>query len=197
MGKGAETRASILDAALRQVSVVGLEGLTIGTLAKETGLSKSGLFAHFTSKERLQQKTLEWASEVFIAQVLVPAIALPRGEPRVRAIFDNWLRWAFVGELPGGCIFLSAAAELDDRTGPVRDHLEETQRKWVGSLARAASLAKAAGHFRGDLDCQQFAFELYGIMMSAHFYGRLLRDKESEPRARRAFESLLDKSRPS
>jgi len=196
MGKGDETRAAVLDFALREASRVGLEGLSIGNLARDLGLSKSGLFAHFQSKEALQIQVLETAAARFLETVMAPALRVPRGEPRIRALFERWLEWSDVLGLPGGCIFVAAAAELDDREGPVREALVRSQRDWLEALARAARLAVEVGHFRADLDAAQFAHELYSILLGFHHARRLLRDPDARRRAERAFEALLARSRP-
>ena len=196
MGKGDETRAAVLDFALREASRVGLEGLSIGNLARDLGLSKSGLFAHFQSKEALQIQVLETAAARFLETVMAPALRVPRGEPRIRALFERWLEWSDVLGLPGGCIFVAAAAELDDREGPVREALVRSQRDWLEALARAARLAVEVGHFRADLDAAQFAHELYSILLGFHHARRLLRDPDARRRAERAFEALVARSRP-
>jgi AcrR family transcriptional regulator len=191
MRKGEKTRGAILDEALRVASERGFEGLTIGRLAETLDLSKSGLFAHFSSKEGLQLQTLERAAERFTEVVVRPALAAASGEPRVRALFERWLEWPRRVRQPGGCIFVAAAAELDDRPGPVRDRLVELQRGWLASLARAARRAQEVGHFRRDLDPDQFAFEQHGIALSWHWHARLVRDPRAMERARNAFERLI------
>jgi len=191
MSKGEETRTVILDTALELASMDGLEGLSIGSLAREVGLSKSGLFAHFNSKENLQLGVLETAVERFVATVVTPALGAPRGEPRVRAMFENWLAWARAPFLPGGCVFVATANELDDRPGPLRDALVAAQEQWLGTLAKAAGIAVAEGHFRADLEADQFAYELYSILLAYHLFRRLLRDPKAEERSRKAFERLL------
>lgn len=196
MGKGEQTRDAILERAIRLASQVGLEGLTIGRLAGALDLSKSGLFAHFASKEALQVQTLERAGEQFVEVVVRPALAEPRGEPRLRALFERWLRWPELVPQPGGCLFVQAAAELDDRPGPARDLLVALQREWLAALATAVRSARAEGHFRRDVDPEQVAFELLGIMLSTHHAARLLRDPKAAARARRAFERLLAACRP-
>jgi AcrR family transcriptional regulator len=195
MGKGEQTRTAILDRAVGLASAVGLEGLTIGRLASEAHLSKSGLFAHFASKEALQVRTLDRAAERFVEVVVKPALAAGRGEPRVRALFERWLRWPVEFPQPGGCIFVAASAELDDRPGPARDRLAQLQREWLDALARSVRVAKEEGHFRAEVDPEQFAFETYGIMLMTHLSMRLLRDRQATARARRAFERLLEKSK--
>lgn len=196
MAKGEATKDAILDRALSMATQTGLEGLTMGTLAKEVNLSKSGLFAHFQSKEQLQLDVLEMAAAKFVEKVVAPAIREPRGEPRVRALFERWLEWEAAKFLPGGCPFLAMASELDDRPGPLRDRLVVGQLDWLETLAKAARIAIAEGHFRADLDPYQFAYELKANILAYHQFSRLLRDPTAEQRARQAFESLLASSRP-
>jgi AcrR family transcriptional regulator len=193
--KGEQTRDAILERAMSLASQVGLEGLTIGRLADELELSKSGLFAHFRSKEALQVQTLERAADRFVEVVVKPSLAAPRGEPRVRALFENWLRWPRAVPQPGGCIFVAAAAELDDRPGPARDRLVRLQKDWLDTLAGAVRIAIGEGHFRRGVDPEQFAFEMYGIMLVCHQAIRLLNDAKAVDRARRAFEALLAAAR--
>lgn len=197
MGKGEQTRAAVLDRAVELASALGLEGLSIGRLAGEARLSKSGLFAHFASKEDLQVRILERAAERFAEVVLKPALAAKRGEPRVRELFQRWLRWGLEVSKPGGCIFVAASAELDDRPGPARDRLAQLQRDWLDFLAGAVRIAKDEGHFRAEVDPQQFAFEVYGIALVTHLAVRLLGDDDAVPRARRAFARLLESARAS
>src|SRR5687768_8025264 len=135
MSKGEETRREILGSALSLASEVGLEGLSIGLLAGRVGMSKSGLFAHFESKERLQVAVLEEATRRFVDLVVAPALRAPRGKPRVVALLERWLSWSQQDFMPGGCIFLSASGELDDRPGPARDALVASQRDWQDTLA--------------------------------------------------------------
>lgn len=191
MGKGAETRERILDQAVRLASRDGLEGLTIGTLSSELGLSKSGLFAHFGSKDELQLQVLQAAVHRFEHEVIRPALAEPRGEPRVRALFDRWIAWVNGQDMPGGCLLIAASAELDDRPGPLREFLVQSHRARVAALAKAARIAIEAGHFRPDLEPEQFAFDFYAITLGYHDSRRLLRDPHAEARARHAFERLL------
>lgn len=191
MGKGEQTRAAILDRAIGLASQLGFDGLSLGRLAEELDLSKSGLFAHFSSKEELQVETLDRAAKKFVEVVVKPALAAPRGEPRLRALFDRWLAWPEVVPQPGGCLFIAAAAELDDRPGLPRDRLVELQRQWLATLATAVRGAQAEGHMRAEVDPEQFAFEAYGTMLMYHQALRLLRDRKALERARRSLERLI------
>lgn len=195
MRKGEVTRLAILDRAIRLASEVGLEGLTIGELANDLELSKSGLFAHFRSKEALQGQVLAHAAAVFVENVVRPALKAARGEPRMRALFERWLGWGRSRPLPGGCLFVQSAVELDDRPGPVRDQLVEFQRQWLDVIATTFKKGVEAGAFRGDADPDQFAHDLYGVMLAYHHASRLLHDPLAERRARRAFEALLAAAR--
>jgi AcrR family transcriptional regulator len=188
VSKGEETRQAILDRAFELANVVGVTGLSIGRLAEATGLSKSGLFAHFGSKEALEVAVVEEAARQFVQSVMVPALHEPRGEPRVRALFEHWLAW---GQRPGGCFFVGASAELDARTGPARDALVRACKDWVDELAKAVRIAVREGHFRSDTDSEQLAFEIYGIMNSGHLFHRFLREPVALDRTRKAFERLL------
>ena len=195
MSKGAATRERIIESALRTASVEGLEGISLGRLAADVGMSKSGLFAHFEGKEALQLDVLAAAAEKFVDVVVRPALAEPRGEPRVRALFERWLTWERHESLPGGCVFMHAAAELDDRPGPPRDALVKWQREWLQALAKAAQLAVDAGHFRAELDPDLFAFQEYGLVLGYYHARRLLNDPHAEDRVRRAFAALVAAAR--
>jgi AcrR family transcriptional regulator len=194
--KGEQTRDAILESALRLASRVGFEGLSIGTLSEELELSKSGLFAHFGSKESLMLRTLEYAAERYAEVVVKPALAAPRGEPRVRALFERVLRWPELVPQPGGCIFVSTAVEFDDRPGPIRERLRALRQGWHAFVAESVRKTIEAGHFRRDVDPDQFAFELEGITLAWHHASRLLRDPKAGERAHRAFEALLAAARP-
>jgi AcrR family transcriptional regulator len=194
MGKGDETREAILDEALALASRVGFTGLTIGQLAEQTGMSKSGLFAHFKSKEQLQLQTLEHGRQRFIDVTVRPALAVSRGEKRVRELFEGWLRWE-TDVVPGGCVFVTGAVEFDDQPGPMRDALVRDQRDWLDTVATVAEAAVSEGDFRADLDPRQFAFDIHSLTLGFHHYARLLDDDQAEDRVRTAFESLLDRAR--
>ena len=193
MTKGEETKAAVLDRAVDLASRIGLEGLSIGGLAGETGLSKSGLFAHFDSKQNLQLEVLRTSADRFVSAVLAPALKKPRGIPRIRALFENWLAWA--QSMPGGCFFVAAANELDDRPGPLREQLVAYQRDWVGSLATAARIAVEERQFRRGLDVAQFAYDFYSNLLAYHHFSRLMSDEDAEARARRSLERLIEASR--
>jgi AcrR family transcriptional regulator len=195
MRKGELTRQAILQRATGLASKVGLDGVTIGALAGELELSKSGLFAHFHSKQALQLQVLEYGAARFVERVVRPSLAQPRGEPRIRALFERWLEWAQSSPLPGGCLFVQAAVELDDRPGPVRDRLVGFQRQWLAVLATSLQKGIDAGAFQDEADPEQFAQDVYGVMLAYHHYSRLLGDTRAEARARRAFEVLLAAAR--
>lgn len=191
MGKGEATRSAILTSAVALASEAGLAGVSIGSLAERTGMSKSGLFAHFASKENLDVAILKEAVDRFIAHVVAPALKEPRGEPRVRALFNRWLKWPTLDFQPGGCVFMVAGVELDDRPGPARDVLVAAQRDWIETLAQAARIAKEEKHFRADLDENQFAYELFSSVIGSYYVHRLGLDPRSPKRIRAAFDRLL------
>jgi len=193
MAKGEQTRQAILARAFELAKMVGLSGLSIGRLAEDTGLSKSGLFAHFGSKEALEVAVVGEAARQFVAQVMAPALQKPRGEPRLRALFEHWLAW---GQRPGGCFFVGAISELDDRSGPPRDALVQTCKDWLDALATAARITVTEGQFRADVDPDQFAFEVYSVMLGFHAYQKFLHEPVSLARARAALERLLASARP-
>jgi AcrR family transcriptional regulator len=194
MSKGDETRAAILDVAINIASTKGFAGLTIGTLAESTDMSKSGLFAHFKSKEQLELQTLERARERFVDVVVRPSLSASRGEKRVRALLENWLRWAD-DALSGGCLFIGAAAELDDQPGALRDSLVRNEQDWLDVIANVAATAVAEGDFDADTDVEQFAYDVHGVTLAYHHHSRLMRDPRAAERAESAFESLLESVR--
>jgi len=189
--KGEQTKAAILDEALRVASKLGLEGLTIGGLAEATGMSKSGLFAHFGSREDLQLAVLEHAAQRYGETVLMPVLKIDRGLPRLRAMFAHWLDWTLASGLPGGCIMIAAAAEYDDRPGPIRDAVIANQHRGHAVTQKAVRLAIEEGHLKTDTDPEQIAFELLGIVLASHNHRRLLGDKEARKRAITAFDELV------
>lgn len=192
MSKGETTRDAILDQAANLASIMGLHGLTIGTLAAHTGMSKSGLFRHFGSKEELQVATLKAGVERFMEVVVRPALKAPRGLARVRALFDGWLVWETERGLEGGCLFIAASIELDDQPGAARDYLVTSQAEWLAFLATAARKAIENGDFRPDLDTAQFAHEFNCVFLGFHQAYRLMRDPQAALRARHQFDRLLE-----
>jgi len=194
VGKGDETRTAILDIGAAAAASAGLRGLTIGSLAAASGLSKSGLFAHFGSKEGLQLAVLDHARTSFVDEVMRPSLKAARGEPRLREVFSRWVSWE---DRPGGCPFIAAASEMDDEPGPVRDRLVRDEIDFLDSLAQMARGGVGEGHFRPDLDPDQLAFELHGVMMAYHHSHRLMRNPMAAARAERAIDRLLDAARPS
>jgi AcrR family transcriptional regulator len=191
--KGERTRAAILDEALKLVSKAGLDGLTIGTLAQATGMSKSGLFAHFGSREELLLKVLEHGQQEFIEFALKPALGKPRGVARLRAMFVNWVDWTESAELPGGCPMIGGATEFDDKPGPVRDMLAAGQRAWIDTLKRGVRQAMDEGQLRSDTDPEQIAFEMFGIALVVHHHRRLLGYQKARGRALAALDALLER----
>lgn len=197
MPKSDSTHQRILGRGLEIVSERGLAGVSLGGLAERAELSKSGLFAHFRSKEELQIELLRAAEEALRREVVLPAMEEPEGLPRLRALVGRWLGWASRSGLPGGCPLYGAAFELDDaEEGPVRDYLAESQRGWSGMLVGLVNEAMALGHLRDDLDAVQFVWELNGVYLSHHVSQRLTRDPEADARALAAFETLVASSHP-
>lgn len=192
--KGEDTRNAILDQAADLASRVGLGGLTIGTLAAQTGMSKSGLFGHFSSKEALQVSVLQRAREHFVDAVVRPTVSVPRGEARVRALMEHWLAWQRDG-LSGGCLFVDAVSEFDDQEGPVRAELLRAERDKAESVRTIVGTAVAEGDFAADLDLDQFAFELEGIVLAHHHASRMMRDPSASARATTAFDRLVAAAR--
>jgi len=189
--KGEETRAQILAAAVEQASETGFESLTIGTLAERTGLSKSGLFAHFGSKLELQLAALDEAARQYTEAVFLPALKAPRGLKRLHALFENWVGWPEAGRLPGGCPIDAASREYAHHPGPMRDAVLERQRTLDREIGRAVQLAIDTGELAPDTDPRQVAFELIAIVLGCFRSELLFGDDEARARARAAFERLL------
>jgi AcrR family transcriptional regulator len=188
--KGRQTKAAIVDAALGLATQIGLEGLSIGALAEVTQMSKSGVFAHFGSREELQMSVVREYHDRFEAEVFYPAMTAPRGLPRLRALFDNWMKRTSV-ELDSGCIYISGAVEFDDRPGPVRDALASSVATWHGAMRRAVTVAKAEGHLRADADEDQILFEIHGLILALHYEARFLKSPGAIARANTGFENIL------
>ena len=194
MRKGELTRAAIVAAALDVSARAGLEGLTIGALAERMQMSKSGVFAHFGSREDLQIAVLKAYERRFVDDILLPALAEKRGLPRLRAIGERWLERTAV-EAARGCILISGASEYDDRPGAVRDELVAMVRSWQRELMRAIRQAVDSGELRSDTDAAELVFALYGIVLVLHHDTRLLHTPDAMARARRAFDRLIDGQR--
>ncbi|PJZ69167.1 AcrR family transcriptional regulator [Leptospira perolatii] len=195
MSKGDDTKTLILGRALRVASTIGLEGLTIGSLADELGMSKSGLFGRFQSKESLQINVLQAGSELFRRHVIYPALKVKPGAERIVVMFEHWMDWIASGPLPGGCIFLPSFAEYDDKPGIVRETLLKIQEDWIRTLSKFVSEAIKAGDLREDIQADNFIQELYGIILSFQLYYRFLKDSKSKKRSSLAFGSLMDRAR--
>src|SRR5690242_11895450 len=193
--KGTRTRESILRAAVDLASLEGLEGLTIGRLADELRMSKSGLFAHFGSKEELQLATIEAARERFVESVLRPALKAERGYPRLMAICRAWLTYVKRGVFPGGCFFAAASFEFDGRPGPVRDAIAAIMDAWIDSIEKAVQLAQEEGHLDGEIEPAQLAFEINALFFGANFAYQLRSDKHALERAMTAIETRLESLR--
>ena len=188
--KGQQTRAAILDAALGLASQIGLEGLSIGALAEVTGMSKSGVFAHFGSREELQISVVREYHDKFEEEVFRPALQAERGLPRLQSLFDRWLKRVSV-EIDSGCLYISGAVEFDDRPGPVRDALLTMVKTWQVALGRAIRAAVDAGDLHPSTDVEQLLFEIHGLVLALHHDARFLRHAGAEARARRGFQRLI------
>jgi len=188
--KGQQTRATILDAALGLASHMGLEGLSIGALADVAQMSKSGVFAHFGSREELQISVIREYHTRFEEEVFFPAMKEPRGLPRLRSLFERWVRRVSV-KIDSGCIYISGAVEFDDRPGPVRDALASMVVAWHAALSRAIALAVEAGHLQKGTDPNQVLFELHGLILALHHDARFLRSPGALDRARLGFEHVI------
>lgn len=197
MTKSETTHRRILWRGLEIISERGLGGVSLGGLAERSGMSKSGLFAHFHSKEELQVELLRAAEAALRREVVDPIVDVGEGLPRLRALVGRWLGWAARSGLPGGCPLYAAAFELDDaEEGPVRDFLMRSKDEWSVMLEGMVKQAVNLGHFREDLDAAQFVWQLDGIYLSHHVSQRLMRDSEADARALTAFERLVASSLP-
>ncbi len=189
--KGEQTHAAILDAALDMASREGLEGLTIGLLADKMNMSKSGVFAHFGSREDLQLAVVQRYHDQFEQEIFYPAMKQPRGLPRLRALVAGWVRRVTL-EIASGCIYISGAVEYDDRPGAIREELATMVRTWQNSLRRAVQQAIDEGHLRADTDPDQLVFEMYGMVLALHHDARFIQRPDSVMRAQAGFERLID-----
>jgi len=191
--KGQQTKQSIIQAAVTLSTRLGLEGLSIGLLAEVMHMSKSGVFAHFGSREELQISVIDEYFNCFKQEIFFPALQQPRGLPRLRALFDNWMKRVAM-EIQSGCIFISGAVEFDDRPGPVRDALAHAVRQWQDALFRAVVQAKECGHLAMQADAAQIAFEIHGLILALHYEARFLRKPGSLAQANQGFENILQRN---
>jgi AcrR family transcriptional regulator len=190
MQKGQQTKTAIVDVALSLATQMGLEGLTIGAVAEMAGMSKSGVFAHFGSREELQISVIREYHQRFEQEVFYPVLSLPRGLPRLRALFANWMQRTSA-EIDSGCLYISGAAEFDDRPGPVHDALASSVQTWMDALHRAVRLSVEAGDLDGQTDAAQMAFEIHGLILACHYEARFLKSKTALGLAQRSFEHIL------
>lgn len=193
--KSSQTRDRILDSGLRLVSVNGLAGVTLGVLADEIGMSKSGLFAHFRSKEELQLRLLERVGELFNVQVVEPSMSIRPGIDRLTAFMKNWLGWAARAGLPGGCPAAAAMFELDDQIGELRTATIEAQARFRAVLLAYVQEAIDLGALKPDTDAAQLVWEMAAIYLAHHVSARFERDPAADQRAWTAFTALLDRYR--
>lgn len=193
--KGEQTKAAIVDAALGLATQIGLEGLSIGALAELMQMSKSGVFAHFGSREELQISVVREYHERFEQEVFKPAMAQARGLPRLHALFERWMARTSV-EIDSGCLYISGAVEFDDRPGAVRDALVATVSAWQTAMQRAVQQAIEQGDLRAGADAQQIAFEIHGLILVLHYEARFLRTPGADERAQRGFDNIVARNRP-
>jgi AcrR family transcriptional regulator len=194
LNKGQQTKATIVDAALGLASQIGLEGLSIGALAEITGMSKSGVFAHFGSREELQISVVREYHDRFEREVFYPAMQASRGIPRLQAMFDNWMVQTSA-EIDSGCIYISGAVEFDDRSGPVRDALASSVTSWQAAVRRAVEQAQEEQHLVHQVDPLQVAFEIHGLILALHYEARFLKVPGATERARQGFARILERYR--
>jgi AcrR family transcriptional regulator len=189
--RGLKTRRAILQKAVNIASIEGLEGLTLGKLASLLRISKSGLFAHFGSKEELQSAVVEEARQIFVEKVIRPAYEF-QGLKRLRSLCEHWLGYAEERVFPGGCFFSAASLEFDDRPGRVRDQIVDLMKKWLGMLEQAVRDAQSAGEIKKDVDARHLAFEIQALAMGANWASRLFRDEGAFRPVRRAILERID-----
>jgi len=190
MHKGQQTKAAIVDAALGLATQIGLEGLSIGALAEVMQMSKSGVFAHFGSREELQISVIREYHQRFEMEVFFPSMQQARGLPRLRALFENWMQRTSA-EIDSGCLYISGAAEFDDRPGPVRDALASSVNTWLAAVHRAVVQAREEKHLTPDMDASQMVFEIHGLILALHYEARFLKSHKSLHRAKQGFEQIL------
>jgi AcrR family transcriptional regulator len=191
--RGQQTKKQILEAAMKIASTLGIQGITIGELAKKVGMSKSGLFAHFENKDNLQLEILNMASDHFVESVLKPAFKEKKGIPRLEAMFNNWL--IFLNDdstLPGGSIFISASFELDDRPGVLKDCVQKSQELLILNIEKAVQLSVECKHFKPTTNKSDFAWKLYSYVLGYHHFKRMLHNPKAEQLIKNAFKELIE-----
>ena len=193
--KGQHTKQVILEAALGLSTQVGLEGLSIGVLAEIAHMSKSGVFAHFGSREELQISVIREYHDRFETEVFYPALSCPRGLPRLQSLFDNWMQ-RISTEIDSGCIYISGAVEFDDRPGSVRDALASSVNTWQNALQRSVAQAQKEKHLTDKADPLQVAFEIHGLILALHYEARFLRNPGAAERARKGFSEIVARNQP-
>ena len=193
--KGQQTKAAIVDAALGLATQIGLEGLSIGALAEVARMSKSGVFAHFGSREELQISVIREYHDRFESEVFYPALSCARGMPRLQSLFDNWMQRTST-EIDSGCIYISGAVEFDDRPGSVRDALASSVNTWLNALQRAVAQAQKENHLADKADPIQVAFEIHGLILALHYDARFLRNPGAADRARKGFTEIVARNTP-
>lgn len=189
MLKEKNTKMRILQKGFEMASSLSLDAITIGALASEMKMSKSGVFAHFQSKENLQLEILNYAATKFVNEVLKPSLKVERGIPRIKAFVNRWIDWGH--KQKGGCIFVDATTEFNDRPGKIQDLLFDQQRQWVDILRRFGESAKKAGDLKPESDCEQFAYDLYSLTLGQYYYEQLIRDPKIEQRRENSLYHLL------
>jgi len=192
--KGRQTKATIVDAALGLASQIGLEGLSIGALAEVTGMSKSGVFSHFGSREELQISVIREYHDRFESEVFYPALSRTRGLPRLESLFDNWMQRTST-EIDSGCIYISGAVAFDDRPGPVRDALASSVNTWQNALQRSVAQAQEEMQLSSQADPLQVAFEIHGLILALHYEARFLRNPGAAERARKGFNDIVARNK--
>ena len=195
MQKGQQTKTAIVDVALSLATQMGLEGLTIGAVAEMAGMSKSGVFAHFGSREELQISVIREYHDRFETEVFYPALSCPRGLPRLQSLFDNWMLRTST-EIDSGCIYISGAVEFDDRPGSVRDALASSVSTWQNALQRSVAQAQKEKHLTDKADPLQVAFEIHGLILALHYEARFLRNPGAADRARKGFSEIVARNQP-
>jgi AcrR family transcriptional regulator len=188
--KGQQTKAAIIDTALGMAAQLGLEGLSIGAVADAMQMSKSGVFAHFGSREELQISVIREYHQRFEQEIFFPAVEMPRGLPRLRSLFHSWMLRTSA-EIDSGCLYISGAVEFDDRPGPVRDALASSVKTWLTALHRAVLQARDEQHLSKDTDATQMSFEIHGLILALHYEARFLKTAKSLNRAKQGFENIL------